>query len=69
MAGLPDSDVQAAVARDEHGKVKFGSDGRDAVPPCVASADQETVAGVSRPGAFCPTGWADKPSGTVSYGG
>ena len=29
----------------------------------------EIMASISRPGAFCPTGCADKPSGTVSHGG
>src|SRR6516162_9803073 len=69
LAGLPDSHVQAAVARDEHGKVNFGCDGHAAVRHSVASAVPETAAGVSRLGAACPTGCADKPSSTVSYGG
>src|SRR5438034_8849579 len=67
LAGFPGSD--AAVARDEHGKVNFGCDDHAAVPPSVASGVPEAAAGVSRLGAACPTGCADKPSGTVSYGG
>src|SRR6266699_2687307 len=69
-AGFPGSDaVPTAVTRDEHGKVNFGCDDHAAVPPSVASGVPETAAGVSRLGAFCPTGCADKPSGTVSHGG
>src|SRR5258708_3901896 len=67
LAGFPGSD--GAVARDEHGKVNFGCDDHAAAPPSVASGVPEAAAGVSRAGAVCPTGCADKPSGTGSYGG
>src|SRR4051812_31849958 len=69
MAGFPGGDVDAAVARHEHGKVNFGGDDHAAVPPSVASGVPGAATSVSRLGAFCPTGCADKPSGTVSYGG
>src|SRR5215472_11579796 len=70
LAGFPGSYADpSAVARDEHGKVNFGCDDHAGVPPSVASGVPEAAAGVYRLGAFCPTGCADKPSGTVSYGG
>src|SRR5215467_13555427 len=59
LADFPDSGV--AVARDERGKVNFGCDDHGGAPPSVASGVPETAAGVSRLGAACPTGWADKP--------
>src|SRR5678815_934099 len=67
LAGFPGSD--AVVARDEHGKVNFGCDAHDGVRHSIPSAMPEIKASVSSPGAFCPTGCADKPSGTVSHGG
>ena len=57
LAGFPGSD--AAVARDEHGKVNVGRDDHAAGPPSVASGVPEAAAGVSRLGAFCPAGRAD----------
>jgi len=43
--GLPESDVRAAVARDEHGKVNFGCHAHDVARHSVASAGPETAAG------------------------
>src|SRR5215471_4192897 len=67
LAHFPGSDV--AVARDEHGKVNFGCDDHAGARPSVSSGVPEAAAGVSGARAACPTGCADKPSGTVSYGG
>jgi len=51
-----------------NGKVNFGCDdhARSSTFRCFRRA--RAAAGVSRLGAYCPTGCADKPSGTVSYG-
>src|ERR1051326_4537267 len=67
LAGLPGSS-DAAVARDERRKVDFRCDADAGVPSSVASGVPEAAASISRARAARPTGRADQPSGTVSYG-